>query len=699
MSKKILSMLLVLSMLLTMLAACNNEPVADPNPDPDEQQKEIKPDDPVELDDPKDEFPEVVGVTIPPISAPYVPQTTEKVLKLNIKSSGTAQSRSVPITIQSFEIPVGATLEYDVYMTAETKGNAFFDIMVNGVGFLSSVGQKDTVGCTLDIYADFSDYAKGHWYHRVIEIPVNGDVANINKASFRVFLLEEGCDYTYYFDNVCVKDSNGNVIKAFSDEDFLITVKDTSGVSCTFEVVDDPNVNSERKTVADYSYFHEPIGTLTGSDVIDMTFSLNELDSCPGLYFGNKDDFSMYGINGYIMCLDSEEMFLYRVTDKRETYATMFAMDVSTDKDITIRMEYDGTFLRGYYLDDAEGVEAWPEFEVKIEGLAGMEYGVMNLRGGSYTLKNTVWADYAEKDYVKPFCNPVIPGSAADPDVLYYEGMYYIYYTAHRYGVYKSPDLVNWEYVGTCVSELTWENVNDEDWWAPDVEYYNGKFYMLVSPNHYLGFAVSDSPTGPFVTVGEPFFREFSIDGNLFIDDDGTAYVYFTGEFSASEQYNAIYGVKVDLENCTMDKTSLTMLLYPEGWERRLHKGSGTVEGVYVLKNNGKYYLIYSGNDYASDYYALGYAVSESPLGPFEKFELNPVFRTTSDIKGPGHNSFIELSNGDIYNVFHYWPEVAGEGERITGINLVRFAPTESGVDRLEFYPPSLAPQETPSVQ
>ena len=53
--------------------------------------------------------------------------------------------------------------------------------------------------------------------------------------------------------------------------------------------------------------------------------------------------------------------------------------------------------------------------------------------------------------------------------------------------------------------------------------------------------------------------------------------------------------------------------------------------------------------------------------------------------------------NGDIYNVYHYWPETSGVGGRITGINKTRFSPTESGEFRLELYAPSLAPQEYPN--
>lgn len=688
MFKKILCMMLAVIMMTSMFSGCNNEPIDDvdnPNAQP---QEDVLPEVPVNVE-----------TVIPPISEPYISSVTEKVLRFNVKSSGDTGLKSVPITLgETVEFPAGSTFEYDVYMESEAVGFGMVDAMVGNLGFLGSLGVQDKACIDISVNADISDYAYNNWYHRVFELPSDGDgLSEIQKVAFRAYNLTNGCDYTCYYDNICIKDPDGNIIKAFADEELAVEIRDVSNIVCKLEVVDDPATNVSRKAIQDYSYFHDVLGTLTGSDVIEATFSLNEADSCPGIYFGTKDENSLFGINGYALCLNNSEILLYRLSDRSYIYASNYALGVETDKEVSIRLEYDGSFIRGYYLDDVDGVEPWPEFEISVESLVGAEYGMLNLRGGSYNLINTVKYDYDEKIIENPFTNPVINGNAADPDVLYYDGMYYLYHTYHRSGVYRSPDLVNWEHMGSCVTELTWD-VDDVDWWAPDVEYYNGKFYMLVSPDHRLGFAVSDSPTGPFVTVGEPFFTGFSIDGHLFIDDDGSAYVYFNGEFDDAEYPAAIYGAKVDLETYSMDMSTLTVEVFPQTWEKVEGK-HGTVEGPYVLKNDGLYYLIYSGNDYATDEYALGYAVSESPLGPYVKYEGNPVFRTNSDAKGPGHNSFIRLENGDIYNVFHYWPDVAGEGLRITGMNLIRFVPTESGVDRLEFYPPSLAPQEHPAKQ
>ena len=105
--------------------------------------------------------------------------------------------------------------------------------------------------------------------------------------------------------------------------------------------------------------------------------------------------------------------------------------------------------------------------------------------------------------------------SGGDPFLMRHNGKYYIYCTTENseklqspnafntekdgrdgFYVYQSEDLVHWGNKGLCLSK---ENVIGDKWfWAPEVSYYNGKFYMVYSANEHPAIAVSDSPTGPF---------------------------------------------------------------------------------------------------------------------------------------------------------------------------------------------------------
>jgi xylan 1,4-beta-xylosidase len=107
-----------------------------------------------------------------------------------------------------------------------------------------------------------------------------------------------------------------------------------------------------------------------------------------------------------------------------------------------------------------------------------------------------------------------------DPYILKFKGKYYLYCSTRDdmtgVKVWSSWDLFNWTYEGSCTTELISKGA-----YAPEVIYYNGTFYMYTSPGgagHYV--LSSDSPTGPFVVKTGNLGH--SIDGNVLIDDDAS---------------------------------------------------------------------------------------------------------------------------------------------------------------------------------
>jgi GH43 family beta-xylosidase len=82
-----------------------------------------------------------------------------------------------------------------------------------------------------------------------------------------------------------------------------------------------------------------------------------------------------------------------------------------------------------------------------------------------------------------------------------------------------------------------------------------------------------------------------------------------------------------------------------EVWE------SHVIEAPSMLKHEDRYYLFYSANNYAGVEYAVGYAVCESPLGPCEKAEENPILETLLErppVIGPGHQTFRRSGRPDL---------------------------------------------------
>src|SRR6476620_1155990 len=81
------------------------------------------------------------------------------------------------------------------------------------------------------------------------------------------------------------------------------------------------------------------------------------------------------------------------------------------------------------------------------------------------------------------YLNPVYPHSFPDPFVLKYLGRYYAYAPGHApdgriFEAITSTDLVNWETLGGAMDPL---ETGEPFYWAPEVTYYNGKFYLYYS--------------------------------------------------------------------------------------------------------------------------------------------------------------------------------------------------------------------------
>lgn len=121
----------------------------------------------------------------------------------------------------------------------------------------------------------------------------------------------------------------------------------------------------------------------------------------------------------------------------------------------------------------------------------------------------------------------------ADPYVMLYNNKYYAYGTGgttkgEGFACFSSDDLKNWKREGQALSAA--DSYGKWGFWAPEVYYIESKkkFYMFYSVEEHICVATSDSPVGPFrQEVKQPVWEEKSIDTSLFIDDDGTPYLYF----------------------------------------------------------------------------------------------------------------------------------------------------------------------------
>lgn len=275
----------------------------------------------------------------------------------------------------------------------------------------------------------------------------------------------------------------------------------------------------------------------------------------------------------------------------------------------------------------------------------------------------------------RTYLNPVAEG--ADPFILLADGKYYLYSTndANGYKCWVSDDLVNWECHGLGLSK---EDVQGDRWfWAPEIIKKDEKYYMIYSSEEHLGVAISDSPSGPFKQKEKKWLSERNaIDGDFFCDDDGQVYLYYV-RFDGG---NVIYGTKMSNDLLSMDEENEVRLIEAEEpWETLDCK---VAEGPFMVKHNGKYYLTYSANHFRCPGYAVGYAVSDSPLGPFRKYAGNPILHKTATVQGTGHHSFTKSKDGKkLICVYHTHNSLTQIHPRMTCVDLAEFIPNPDGGD------------------
>lgn len=302
------------------------------------------------------------------------------------------------------------------------------------------------------------------------------------------------------------------------------------------------------------------------------------------------------------------------------------------------------------------------------------------------------------------FTNPLLP--CADPFILLHDGKYYLYGTTKAeflaadfateneeddgVRVFESDNLRDWTYRGFCLKKG--DMIGTFNFWAPEIVYRNGKFYMVYVAEEHLGIAVADSPLGPFVQEKKEWLSERkAIDGSFFFDDDGKAYLYYVR--LRPETGNTIFVAKMSDDLLSIDEENELMLIRAqEEWET---KDSRIAEGPYVLKHQGLYYLTYSANHTRSQDYAVGYAVGHSPLGPFERYAGNPILHRTDDMVGTGHHSFTTSKDGQtLICVYHCHTSSEVFHPRLLCLDKAEFVPDpQGGIDTLVIHGPTKGPQ------
>jgi arabinan endo-1,5-alpha-L-arabinosidase len=295
------------------------------------------------------------------------------------------------------------------------------------------------------------------------------------------------------------------------------------------------------------------------------------------------------------------------------------------------------------------------------------------------------------------YSNPLdiqIPGggkveSCADPSIIHGQApgdnYWYIYCTTdplkgdaqgnlifHLIPIHKSLDLVHWAYAGDAFGARPSWVKSDAGLWAPDIEYFNGKYYLYYTASDTdfdhdgngdgsaIGVATSNSPTGPWIDSGTPAVepheapccagsRRWVFDPDV-LDANGQKYIYYGSYFGG------ISARKLSADGLRSDPASQVQIAIANRYE-----------GANIFKRGQYYYLFASATDCCRGP-LTGYSVfagrSQNPLGPFvdkDGFSLlqgqvggTPVISMNGNRwVGPGHNAVFTDFTGQTWFLYH----------------------------------------------
>lgn len=270
--------------------------------------------------------------------------------------------------------------------------------------------------------------------------------------------------------------------------------------------------------------------------------------------------------------------------------------------------------------------------------------------------------------------------TGADPAVVRHKGAYYLFQTLAD-GYWRSTNLIDWTFItpsrwpfGGVVAPAVASDGDRLILW-PSMSFTRpGSILVSTAPETgQLDFLVRTMPDLPGA-VDDRYPEKMKPnevppgpwDPGLLKDDDGRWYLYW-----GSSNVFPIYGIEIEFQGKKLiykGEATKLFTLHPEehGWERFGQDHSGLlgngqptkpyVEGAWVTKHGGKYYLQYGAPGTEFNAYANGTYVSDKPLGPFTYAEYNPIaYKPGGFVHGAGHGSTFQDEYGNYWNTGTPW--------------------------------------------
>ncbi|MFC0518356.1 family 43 glycosylhydrolase [Mucilaginibacter angelicae] len=255
---------------------------------------------------------------------------------------------------------------------------------------------------------------------------------------------------------------------------------------------------------------------------------------------------------------------------------------------------------------------------------------------------------------IKTFCNPinlpynfqtdgVMRREAADPTIVLYQNRYWLFASKQK-GYWYSADMLDWNFVKPEGLPL--------DVYAPSIAVVNGKL-IFFGGNNTGAFTTDDPLEGKWVNING--YAPGCTDPALFQDTDGKVYLY-----NGCSDVNPIQYVQLDAKTFLPIGEHVPLFnsnTIKHGWEvpgdtNGEQNAKPWIEGSYMNKIGGKYYLQYAGPGTQFKTYADGVYVADKATGPFVYASYNPFsFKPTGFITGGGHSATFADKYGEYWHI------------------------------------------------
>jgi beta-xylosidase len=267
----------------------------------------------------------------------------------------------------------------------------------------------------------------------------------------------------------------------------------------------------------------------------------------------------------------------------------------------------------------------------------------------------------------RPVVADRVAGDFADPFMLQAGGSYYAFATGaegQHLQVARSRDLKAWTPLRDPLPRLAaWARDTDGLTWAPSVlARADGYVLYYTTRDAASGFqcisrAVARQPAGPYVDrSARPMICQTelcgSIDPSPFVDRDGAAYLLWKSDENSLACRTAprIWSQRLSDDGRKLVGRPRALIERDRDWEGQI------VEGPSMALHDGRYYLFYSANWYASSEYAIGYATCDGPTGGCTKVTVGaPFLASSGPALGPGGQELFTGADGALWMAYHAW--------------------------------------------